>query len=367
MTREARSACKSLHAKEPGPRNKDAATSSRLEASGKVMTVLGPVAPETLDRVLMHEHLHCDFFDAARNLPVWEEAPSAPRLDYLLTHAAPLLRECREKHGMTAYLDVTMPPWRGWPDIYTEVSRASGVHIVVCTGFYREMEIGYSWVDRPERQIWPFVREAPEEALADMCIGELREGIHGTGVRAGAIKLGTSQAPLTAAELKCFRASARAQIATGAHLTTHCTALGAESSQLALLDAMGVDLSRVCIGHVAQHMTDPAHLKTLMAWMRRGACFMPTNLNASQPQFYRPLTESIRRVFDAGLGHRLTLSLDHGYCGTGKGFAPADYLPQPPFLYFFREVMPALREWGLGDTELDILLRVNPRRLLARP
>jgi phosphotriesterase-related protein len=336
-------------------------------ASGKIMTVLGPVGLEAFDRVLMHEHLHCDFFDAASGLPVWEEKPSAGRRDYLMAHAMPLLRECREKHGMTAYLDVTMPPWRGWPELYTEVSRASGVHIVMSTGFYREMELGYDWVDRPERQIWPFVRESPEEVLADMCIGELRSGIHGTGVRAGAIKLGTSQAPLTAAELKCFRAGARAQIATGALLTTHCTALGGESSQLAVLDAMGVDLNRVCIGHVAQHMTDPAHLKTLLAWMRRGASFLPTNLNASQPQFYRPLAEAIHRVFDAGLGDRLVVSLDHGYGGTGKGFAPVDYLPPPPFLYFFREVLPALREWGLSEAELDAMLRLNPRRLLALP
>ncbi len=333
---------------------------------GQVMTACGPVPPEQIARASMHEHLHCDMFDAAAGLSIWEERPNPERLQYLLREAVPLLRACREQHGMTAYLDVTMPPWRGWPDLYTEVSRASGVHIVLCTGFYREMELGTYWVKTPDQQIWPRVREASEEQLAELCVREITEGIHGTGVRAGAIKLGTSAAPLTAAELKAFRAGARAQMATGVSITTHCTALGAETSQLTVLDGMGVDLRRVCIGHVAQHLGSPAHRRTVLEWMKRGASFMPTNLDMRHPEWWGDLVTAIHEVFDAGYGGQLVLGLDHGYGGSPGGpFQPVGYLPPPPFLYLFTEALPGLRRLGLTAAEEDAMLTANPRRLLA--
>ena len=44
------------------------------------------------------------------------------------------------------------------------------------------------------------------EQLAELCLRELTEGIHGTSVRAGAVKLGTSAAPMTELERKTFMA-----------------------------------------------------------------------------------------------------------------------------------------------------------------
>ena len=109
----------------------------------------------------------------------------------------------------------------------------------------------------PEDSIWPFARRASVEELADTFTGEILEGINGTTVRAGAIKLAASAPALTETETKAFRAGSRAQKATGVHITTHCTKLGGETTQLRLLDKEGVDLSRVVIGHTAGHLMDP--------------------------------------------------------------------------------------------------------------
>ena len=165
---------------------------------GKALTVSGPVAPEALGRVMMHEHLHSDIYDWEKDDLINEERPISPeRREYLLNDAVPLLRRCLEEFDMGAYMDTTMPPWRAWPTFYPEVSEASGVHIVLCTGYYREVEQGTYWVKGPADQIWPFVRTASVEELAEYCIREIVEGIHGTDVHAGAIKLGTSAPEMT--------------------------------------------------------------------------------------------------------------------------------------------------------------------------
>lgn len=356
-------------------------------AAGKVLTVSGPVAPAALGAVLMHEHVYFDVYEqepwrvrGRRGEPgfavsmegdAWplcrvEKPATAERLRFMLDDAVPLLRDCRKGNGLGAVVDVSMAPWRGWPDVYRQVSQAAGVQIVMATGFYRELELGLHWAATPDDQIWPFVRQSPVEALADYCVREVAEGIHGTGVRAGCIKIGSTGAALTPAELKTFRAAARAQALTGVHVTTHCTQLGAESSQLALLDAEGVDLRRVVIGHTGWHLSDPHYRRVVREWMKRGASFMPTNLDMSKGiEPWRPLVESIHECFDAGFGGQVFLSMDHGYCSApGHPFDRAHFMPGEPFVSMFALVLPALRALGLTAAEERQIMVENPARIL---
>lgn len=334
--------------------------------AGKALTVTGPVEPAALGRMLMHEHMHCDIFDWERNRLITEETPPTPeRQAYMMREAVPLLKRCLD-YGMKAYCDVSMPPWRGWPTLYRDVSEASGVLIVRSTGFYREMEMGTYWVKKPEDRMWPKVFSATVEELADLCIREIVEGAYGTGIRAGIIKLGTSAPEMTELEAKTFRAGARAQKATGVHITTHCTKLGAETSQLSLLDREGVDLNRVVIGHTAWHLSDPVCRKTCLEWMKRGANFMPTNLGigADGGENWRPLVEAIHAIFDAGQGDKLTLSLDHGFGSESRAFGPVSYLPPSPWTHMFTHTLPAFRKLGLTPEEEEWIMLRNPQRVV---
>jgi len=334
--------------------------------TGMVVTARGPVTPEALGRVMMHEHLHSDLWNWDDDCLVTEEKPIAEeRREYLLSHAVPLLKECR-RHGMNAFVDTTMPPWRAWPTFYLEICEAADCYIVLSTGFYREIEVGSYFVKRPDDAIWPFVRASSVEQLTDFCVGELLEGIHGTDIRAGAIKLGTSQPPMTEAEIKTFRAGARAQKQTGAHITTHCTRLGSETSQLTILDQEGVDLRRVVIGHTAGHLMDSGYRATIVEWMKLGANFLPTNLGVREDggRRWQPLVEAIHAVFDAGFGDRLVLGLDSGYCSESGPLAPMAFLPPEPFTHMFTHTLPALREMGLTAEEEEQMMLTNPQRII---
>ncbi|OGV74818.1 MAG: hypothetical protein A2269_03955 [Lentisphaerae bacterium RIFOXYA12_FULL_60_10] len=350
---------------------------------GKVITVCGPVDPAKLGQVLMHEHLHSDMCEEDPSnyglppapkptkenpypLPFrTEEKPMSPaRLQYLLDDAVPLLKQARTEHGMNAYCDVTMPPWRAWPDVYPKISKASGVQIIMATGFYREIEMGRYWAKTPDLQIWPFVRKSSVEELADFCVREILEGVHGTNVHAGCIKLGTSQPAMTPTERKTFQAGARAWKQTGVHITTHCTLLGADTSQLTILDMEGVDLRRVVIGHVGWHLSDPSYRKSILSWMDRGANFMPTNLDVRKPENWRLLIEAIHQVFDAGHGDKLLFGMDHGYCTETGLFERVQFMPQPPWMYMFKDVLPVFRSLGLTAAEEKTIMVDNPRRIL---
>ncbi len=334
---------------------------------GKVITVCGPVAPEKLGAVMMHEHLHVDFYDWDKQQRIPEEKPcSEERRRYLLDDAVPLLKACRE-YGLGAFVDPSFAPTRAWPDVYREVSERSGVQIILCTGFYREIETTTYFVKSPADAVWPYVRQASVEELAEFCVREIRDGIHGTDVHAGAIKLGTSAPAMTEAEIKSFRAGARAQKATGAHITTHCTKIGAETSQLELLDREGVDLRRVVVGHTAGHLMNADCRKVCLDWMKRGANFLPTNMGIREEdrgKRWRPLVDAIHAVFDAGQGDKLCLGLDSGYCSESCPFTRVRFLPEPPFLHMFTHTLPVFRAMGLTSAEEDAMMRVNPQRII---
>lgn len=343
--------------------------SAMKQLIGKALTVTGPVEPESLGKVMMHEHLHSDSFDYDRNELVTEEKPDEERRQVLLNEAAPYLKQCTE-HGCFGFVDPTPPPWRAWPTVYPEVSRAANMHIVLCTGFYREIELGLYWAKKPEWQVWPYVREASVEQLGEMCTREIVDGIHGTPVRAGAIKLGTSRPEMTETEEKSFRAAAIAQKATGVHITTHCTSKVAAFSQMLLLDEEGVDLSRVAIGHIGWSLGEKAFRQACIPWMKRGVTILATNLGCEDGgKRWQVLVDGIHDLFDAGVGDRLGFGLDWAFC-SGEGqtkdgrFGPCTFMPQPPFLHMFSHTLPAFRAMGLTAEEEDWIMRRNPQRII---
>ncbi|MHC4717088.1 MAG: phosphotriesterase family protein [Planctomycetota bacterium] len=325
-------------------------------AKGMVITVRGDVDPGALGAVLMHEHLHSACQD-------WDEGPTDPaREELLMAYAVPNLRKLHD-HGCGAMVDATPIAWRAWPDTYLRVAEAADLHVVLATGFYREMEIGSYWVRHASQAIWPAVREKPVEELAELCVREITEGIHGSSVRAGVIKLGTSAKDLTPAEAKAFAAGAAAQKATGVSITTHCTAAGAHVTQLTTLAAAGVDPARVVIGHTGGHLVHETD--SVRAWMKRGATFLPTNLRMDQDwEFWADLVDAVRRLFDEGLGDRIVLGLDWAFETEQGPFVGSSIMPPPPYRYMFTHTLPRFRKLGLEESHIQQMMVANPARIL---
>ena len=323
---------------------------------GKVITARGEVDPAALGAVLMHEHLHASCRD-------WDEGPTLPdRVELLMGYAVPNLKLMHE-HGCHAMVDATPMAWRAWPDTYVQIAEAADLHIVLSTGFYREMEVGSYWIKDASQAIWPVVREAGVEELAEMCVREITEGLHGSGVRAGVIKLGSSGAELTDAERKAFRAGAAAQRETGVSITTHCTAAGAHISQLSLLTDEGVDPSRIVIGHTAGHVV--RENDTVREWARRGATFLPTNLRMDDNwEFWGDFVNAVRGLFDDGLGERLVLGLDWAFETEQGPFVGCTFMPPPPYRYMFTHALPRLRKLGLEESQITQMMVTNPARIL---
>jgi phosphotriesterase-related protein len=322
--------------------------------AGKVMTVLGPIAPDALGPTLMHEHLYLD--RAAST-----EGPTPPEhVQMLRDECVPLLNQMHALGGR-AVVDCGTIPHRAEPAVYTMLAQASNCHIVLATGFYRQADpnqprsagamVTQHWLD--ERVV-----NKTTEALADVMTAEWEQGIRSTGIRPGIIKVATAGRDPTRAEEKALCAGAVAQQRTGLCMTTHARALGAPDEQATLLEAAGADLRRVILGHTTDHLVDTPW--AMRRCMDRGATLLLTDLRMDGPfARTRALVTGIRRFFDLGYGDRLVLGLNWGF-----NFIPSS-MPAYPFSYMFRFTLPRMRELGLEETAIQQMLVHNPARLLA--
>ncbi|HEX9838901.1 MAG TPA: hypothetical protein VGA72_06120, partial [Anaerolineales bacterium] len=93
--------------------------------------------------------------------------------------------------------------------ILSRLAEISPIRIVAPTGVYREAFTPLS------------LREISESDLANLWITELTEGIEGTSIRAGFIKLAMSDDGPSALEIRNLKAAAKASQATGAMIANH--------------------------------------------------------------------------------------------------------------------------------------------------
>jgi phosphotriesterase-related protein len=365
-----------------------------MASASTVTTVLGPVPASALGVTLPHEHVLFDLTHrlyvpspdpaerAAAEAPLsietlWRvrERPLEHRDNGIQTDETVAARELavyREAGGGTV-VDCTVRGLCPDPAGLARVARASGVHIVLGTGYY------------VARTHPPDMAARPVETIAEEFARDLTEGIAGTGVRAGLIgELGiggrtafegiASLDEVDPGELKVLHAAARAQRATGAAISIHpprSRVKGLPRSRLALgvldvLERDGVPPDRVILGHLDSSWDEDAKYHQEIA--QRGAwveydvwgwndLYWPSRRDGFLHDVRR--IELVERMLEAGCGDRLLLA--HDICTRhrlrtwgGHGYA---YL-----LGFGREM---LRAHGIGEDVLRELMVVNPARALA--
>jgi phosphotriesterase-related protein len=341
--------------------------------NSKVMTVLGPIDPEEVGIALPHEHLVVDLTawwqehsDASMkalahakvdlaNLGAIRRDPMLYRdnchqLDARL--AAEELWQFKLAGGKTL-VDLTNHGLGRDPLALKAIAIQTGMQIVMGSGYYIA------------RAHPPDMDQRSIEDIAAEITRDLTEGAGDTGIRAGIIgEIGTS-GRIRPNEEKTLRAAARAQRRTGAAINVHLLPWVKRGLNiLDILEAEGVDLSRVALSHLSPTADD---LDYHLAIARRGAYveydFFGMELYFDSVGAYTgsdwDAVTRVKRLIDHGYLEQLLLSHDIGMkvqlCAFGGwGFA-----------HLLNHVVPMFKRVGITQTQLDTLLSDNPRRLLA--
>ena len=340
----------------------------------QLRTVLGDIDSAEMGITLAHEHILCDssswFQDPtdpdgvefARADPVIEnlwwmrQHPNSNRSVLTLDDTDIAVRELAafKQLGGRTVIDLTSIGLGRDPEGIAEVSRRTGLNVVLGTGFY----VAASHSED--------VRSSTVDELTERIIQEIEVGIGETGIRAGVIgEVGMSH-PLAPSEERSLRAAARGAAATGAAISVHTAAhaVEVESALIAadILGEEGADLSRVVMGHMdtTLHKAD-YHRRVLEL-----GCYVEFDLFGheffeSENDFISPgdyeKTKAVSRLVDEGFASQLLLSHDICYkiqLRTWGGYGYAHLLQN----IIHRFVLEGVPE----STVLDIMTQ-NPARV----
>ncbi|MBJ9323856.1 MULTISPECIES: phosphotriesterase-related protein [Citrobacter] len=277
----------------------------------------------------VHEHLHIDLSGFKNNLDC--------RLDQydLICQEMKDLRAL----GVSNIIEMTNRYMGRNPQFMLDLMRETGINVVACTGYYQDAFF-------PEH-----VAARSVEQLAQEMVDEIVIGIDGTELKAGIIaEIGSSEGVITPLEEKVFIAAARAHIETGRPISTHTSFSTMGVEQLVLLQAHGVDLSRVTVGHcdLKDNLDNILRMIDLGAYVQ----FDTIGKNNYYPDEKR--IGMLHELRNRGLLNRVMLSMDitrrsHLKANGGNGY---DYL--------LTTFIPQLRQSGFSQADVDTMLRDNP-------
>ncbi|RXG84566.1 phosphotriesterase family protein [Bradyrhizobium zhanjiangense] len=318
-----------------------------------IQTVTGPIPVENLGRTLVHEHI---FFvvPGAEFDPLEKFERTA-----FVEEAVRRLVKLRSEHGVRSLVDPCQIEIGRDVTLMKEVSEKSGMQIICTTGFYYEqLGLPIYW------------RARTVDEIADLYIREIIHGIGDTGVRAGAIVVGTSAPVATEFEKKFLAAACIAHKATNAPIITHTTNGLAGPEQQELFAVGGVEAHRCLIGHSCCNVDPAYHRRIVDAGSYIG--FDQIGKFLYQPDEIR--ADNLAKLVRDGFREQITMST-HRWCGRlGKSGIPAT----PELLekiklntaqrldsHMFTNFIPMLHARGVSQADIDSILEDNPRRFFA--
>lgn len=308
-------------------------TACKVQDSGMIMTVNGPISPEEIGMTLTHEHILVDFIGADYiSYKRWNK----DKVDEKMT---PFLLEVKEL-GASTFIECT-PAYLGRdPKLLKMISKTSGMHIITNTGYYGAADNKFL----PKHA----TSESADE-LAARWIREWEKGIEGTDVRPGFIKIGVMEGNLSSLHRKLVQAAARTHLKTGLTIASH-TGTGVPAfAEIGVLYEEGVAADAFIWVHAQSERDPESHI--LAAKM--GAWVSFDGLNDDNVDEY---VARIKYMKDNNLLERVLVSHDAGW------YQPAENNGGKVrgFTTLFTKLIPALQQQGFSEGDIKQLFILNP-------
>ena len=310
------------------------------------MTVLGPIPTAQLGVTLAHEQGVVDFLGAEKSAQLRHDRDEAFKT--ILPHFKNLA-----KLGCATLVECT-PKYIGRDVILLKrLAEASGLNVITNTGYYGASDNKFL----PKHA---FTESADQ--IAARWLAEWRDGIDGSGIRPGFMKLGVGSGRLPEIHIKLVRAAARTHRQCGLPIAIHTGNGEAALDEIRIVEEEGVSPGALIWVH-AQNDPGPVQIQAA----RRGAWVSLDGFGASAStrERYKGFLTALRRE---RLLDRALISHDHFWSVEGEG--PSGTLKlhadsPAPFQSIFTTLLPDLRESGFTDSEIRQLTIANPGKAFA--
>ena len=310
----------------------------------QVHTTGGPVDTADLGVTLIHEHLR------TRSESVVAQFPHVYDEDFEYSRAVDWVSQAMER-GVKTICDPTVMELGRDVRFMSRVAEETGVQLVVATGIYT-----YHYLP-------PHFQNRELDYMVDLFVRDIEVGIQNTDVKASFIKCCTDEQGVTDDVEKVLRGAAQTSKRTGRPIMTHShPASGQGLRQMDVFEDEGVDPAKVLIGHTG----DTDSLDYIEELLARGPFIGMDRygLDIILPTEKRNAT--VVELCKRGYADRMFLSQDA--CCTLDWYPEElrqQLVPKWTMTYVLDEIVPALKEAGVTDEQVDQMMVQNPQRWLG--
>lgn len=347
----------------------------REERRGKVQTVLGLIDPGDMGITLPHEHLMSDgsgWFVEPHDSFEKEMARRKVSVDilwWLTYHRFTNLDDltCMDENeaidevahfkraGGGSVVEMSNIGLGRSPKALARISRATGLNIIMGSGYYIDSSLP------------PDMEAKSEDQIVEEIVRDIDDGVGSTGIHAGLIgEIGCTW-PLTDRERKSLRAAARAQKQTGAALNIHPGQHEDSTMQaIKVVEDAGADLARTTIDHIDRAVRDRDNR---IAVAKTGV-YMEYDLFGREG--YYPIEQrkidlpndhvrinEVMDLMELGFADRILISQDIWNKTQRRKYGGWGYT------HIMENTVPVMKWKGMTDADVRHLMVDNPARLFA--
>jgi phosphotriesterase-related protein len=220
------------------------------------------------------------------------------------------------------------------------LSKETGLNIITNTGYYGA--VNHKYLPR-------HVYTESAAQIAKRWINEYENGIDGTGIKPGFLKLSADKGPLSPIQRKVITAGAMAHKRTGLPIAIHSGDGRAALEEFAILRENDVPAS----AFIWVHAQNEKNYDVFRQIASQGAWVEFDGLNEENVKEYVQLLKFMKQH---NLLKRTLVSHDAGFYNVGE----KDGGSFRSYTTLYTHLLPLLQKEGFSDAEVDMLTRTNP-------
>jgi phosphotriesterase-related protein len=320
----------------------------------EIQTLGGPLDTSSLGRVLMHEHifnLSPEVQGCYPSFHGWDPEVEIPKAQQTLSEL--------KQAGYDTIVELSVLGLGRDVHLMQRAVEGTGLQVTLATGLYT-----YDVLPRLWHFMGPGTLLDGDEPLDELFRRDIEEGIQGTDIKAAMLKCAVDHDGLTDHIQRVLRACCRVHHQTNTPMTVHTHAPTERGLDvLKVLKEEGVDPRRVVLAHCG----DSADIDYLEKLLQSGATLGMDRFGLNILLPFEDRVNTVAALCESGYDDRMILSHDAN-CFT-DWFPPElhdQVTPDWHFLHIHNDVLPALRERGVTDEQIDQMLVHTPRDFFER-
>ncbi len=300
-----------------------------------IQTVMGKIPKEKAGIVLIHEHVLWGWINEVK-----QKYPKDEVKQIML----PLLKDLK-KAGCSTLVEATTAGAGRDAVLLQELSQLAELNVITNCGVW-------DGLNRKSIYVPDFIKDNNEKEISRIWVNEFREGIDGTDIKPGFIKIAIGDFDeITPLHKKILQAAIRTSFDTNLCIQSHICASISPKQIVSILKKEKFPLERF----IWCHADYPLDLQTNLSLAYEGI-WVDTDWWLPKPESLYWHFDLIKIFKEKDLLNHLLISQDCGGFHDGK---PSCYT------IIFSDIIPKAIEYGISKEDFDILLIENPSRALS--